>query len=290
MIYSMTGFGRGEGTTGDYTVTVELKSVNHRFKDTRFKMSSIFNSVEIDMKKKIGEKFGRGSFDIFINYKRSESNSKFSDIDNAKVDDFLKMMKSMTDPHGVALNVDATSFLRNEFYKDQDLSKDKSLMEATWKAFEAAVESLAASRSSEGEKLIKILKDHRTTYDKHYQYICGMADSFQASVEEKLKKRFSELSSELNIDEPRFMQEVVYYLEKLDVHEEINRIQAHLEKLDSILEKGGEVGRQIDFLIQELNRETNTIGSKSNLKDISDSVVQMKVQLEKIREQGLNLE
>ncbi len=128
------------------------------------------------------------------------------------------------------------------------------------------------------------------TYDEHYQYICSVADSFQASVEEKLKKRFSELSSELNIDEPRFMQEVIYYLEKLDVHEEINRIQAHLEKLDSILSKGGEVGRQIDFLIQELNRETNTIGSKSNLKDISDSVVQMKVQLEKIREQGLNLE
>lgn len=286
----MTGFGRGEGTTGDYTVTVELKSVNHRFKDTRFKMSSLFNSVEIDMKKMLGERFGRGSFDIFVNYKRSESNSKFSDIDDAKVDDFLKIMKSMTEPHGVSLNVDATSFLRNEFYKDQDLSKDKSLMEATWKAFEASVDSLEASRSSEGEKLLIVLKKHRATYDEHYQFICSKADGFQASVEEKLKRRFSELSSELAIDEPRFMQEVIYYLEKLDVNEEIDRIQAHLEKLDSILEKGGEVGRQIDFLIQELNRETNTIGSKSNLKDISDSVVQMKVQLEKIREQGLNLE
>jgi uncharacterized protein (TIGR00255 family) len=286
----MTGFGRGEGETGDYTVTVELKSVNHRFKDTRFKMSSLFNSVEIEMKKKLGERFGRGSFDIFLNYKRSESNSKFSDIDSSKVDDFLKMMKSMTEPQGVSLTVDATSFLRNEFYKDQDLSKDKSLMEAAWKAFEAAVDSLEASRSSEGEKLLLVLKKHRSTYDEHYQFICSKADGFQASVEEKLKKRFTELSSELAIDEPRFMQEVIYYLEKLDVHEEIDRIQAHLEKLDSILEKGGEVGRQIDFLIQELNRETNTIGSKSNLKDISDSVVQMKVQLEKIREQGLNLE
>lgn len=290
MIYSMTGFGRGEGTTGDYTVTVELKSVNHRFKDTRFKMSSLFNSVEIEMKKMLSENFSRGSFDIFVNYKRSESNSKFSDIDEAKVDDFLKLMKSMAEKQKVALNIDATSFLRNEFYKDQDLSKDKSLIEATWKAFEAAVENLKASRSSEGEKLLVVLKKHRAAFEEHYQFICSKADSFQASVEEKLKKRFSELSSELAIDEPRFMQEVIYYLEKLDVHEETNRIQAHLEKLDLILKDGGEVGRQIDFLIQELNRETNTIGSKSNLKDISDSVVQMKVQLEKIREQGLNLE
>jgi uncharacterized protein (TIGR00255 family) len=86
------------------------------------------------------------------------------------------------------------------------------------------------------------------------------------------------------------MQEVVYYLEKLDVHEEINRIHAHLEKLNKILSGPQEVGRQIDFLAQELNRETNTIGSKSSLKEISDRVVQMKVQLEKMREQGLNLE
>lgn len=286
----MTGFGRGEGSSNDYAVTVEIKSVNHRFKDTRFKMSSLFNSCEIDMKKKLNEKFSRGSFDIFINFKRSELNSKFSDLDPAKIDSFLSALKTMTDGKGVQLTAEATGFLRNEFYKDQDLSKDENLINATWKAFDGALEDLERSRSQEGEKLVKVLQGHRNKYEEYYQYINSKADSFQASVEEKLKKRFTEFAAELKVDEPRFMQEVIYYLEKLDVHEEINRIQAHLEKLDKILSSGGEVGRQIDFLMQELNRETNTIGSKSNLKDISDSVVQMKVQLEKIREQGLNLE
>ena len=290
MIYSMTGFGRGEGTCENYTVTVEIKSVNHRFKDTRFKMSSVFNSIELDMKKRLGEKFKRGSFDIFINYKRSEINSKFSDIDSDKVNDFLTSLETMIHGRNVQLTAEATGFLRNEFYVDQDLSKDETLIKATWDAFAGALEALEKSRLAEGEKMLKVLQNHRKNYEEHYQFINSKADSFQESVEEKLKKRFSEYASELNVDEPRFMQEVIYYLEKLDVHEEINRIQAHLEKLDKIMADGGEVGRQIDFLIQELNRETNTIGSKSNLKDISDSVVQMKVQLEKIREQGLNLE
>lgn len=289
-IYSMTGFGRGEGSSNDYTVTVEIKSVNHRFKDTRFKMSSVFNSCEIEMKKKLGETFKRGSFDIFINYRRSESNSKFSDIDPAKVNDFLKSVKTMTEAQGVQLTAEATGFLRNEFYMDQDLSKDENLMKATWEAFDKAIVALASSREQEGSKMLKVIEDHKGKYQEYYNFINSKADSFQASVEEKLKKRFQEYASELKVDEPRFMQEVIYYLEKLDVHEEINRIQAHLEKLDKILSGGGEIGRQIDFLIQELNRETNTIGSKSNLKEISDSVVQMKVQLEKIREQGLNLE
>ena len=114
--------------------------------------------------------------------------------------------------------------------------------------------------------------------------------SYQDKVKERLTKRFETDASGLNIDEPRFLQEVIYYLEKLDIDEEINRIVIHLEKLEGIFNKDSEVGRQIDFLVQELNRETNTIGSKSGNSDISAHVVQMKVQLEKIREQALNLE
>lgn len=286
----MTGFGRGEGSCEDYSVTVEIKSVNHRFKDLRFKMPSIFNACEIKMKEKLSEKFNRGSFDVYINYKRSETNSKFNDLDPEKIKDFLSSIESMTSDKDIQLTADVTGFLRSEFYRDQDLANDQDLIEATWKAFDFAVTSLEESRGGEGEKLARVLDNHKSIFEEHYNFISSKADSFQKSTEEKLKKRFSEHGDDLTIDEPRFLQEVIYYLEKLDVHEEIDRIKAHLEKLANILSLGGEVGRQIDFLIQELNRETNTIGSKSNLKDISDSVVQMKVQLEKIREQGLNLE
>ncbi len=289
-INSMTGYGQGEAKNDDWTLSVEIKSVNHRFKDIRFKMSSLLSSLEIDFRNLLQEKFKRGSFDIYINYKRSEKKTKFDDIDPSKVSKFLSIMKPMISESGMEPSVRPTDFLRSEFFKEADKSTNENMLILAKEAFEKALISLGESRSAEGEKLLAILQKHQATYRDYYTDIAKSADMFQKNVEDKLRKRFSEFSSDLNIDEPRFLQEVVYYLEKLDVHEEINRIETHLGKLTKVLSEGGEVGRQIDFLMQELNRETNTIGSKSNLSEISEKVVQMKVQLEKIREQGLNIE
>jgi len=284
----MTGFGRGEAESDSYTVTVEIKSVNHRFKDARFKMSSLFNSIELDLKKQLFKKVKRGSLDIYINFKRAEARSKFEEIDSEKVKDFIEKMESILP--GKELNIQPGEFLRNEFLVDQDLSKDQALLDLTKDAFSKALETLIESRLSEGQKLSKVIEDHKFLYLESFNKVNGLTEEFQKHVEGKLRKRFEDYKSEIKVDEPRFMQEVVFYLEKMDVHEEINRVKSHIEKLDEILTKGGETGRQIDFLIQELNRETNTIGSKSSMQDISDNVVQMKVQLEKMREQGLNLE
>ena len=286
----MTGYGRGESAGDNYTVVAEIKSVNHRFKDIRFKMSSLFAPIEMDLKKSLGDAFNRGSFDIFINYKRSENNTKFDDIDPEKVKSFIEMMKKTTDDLNVDFESSYTDFLRSEFLADQDDTKTEELQLLGKEAFKQAITSLTASREGEGEKLISILKKHRDVYREHYQQIVDQADTFQSHVEDRLRKRFQEFQADIKIDEPRFLQEVVYYLEKMDIHEETNRIKAHLEKLDKLLSMKREVGRQIDFLVQELGRETNTIGSKSSMKDLSENVVQMKVQLEKIREQGLNLE
>ena len=158
-------------------------------------------------------------------------------------------------------------------------------------AFEQAIESLKKSREDEGNKLVQKLKEHQKLYTENYQQIPQYKEGYQAKLKEKILKKFESEAKDLAVDEPRFLQEVIYYLEKLDIDEEINRIKIHLEKLDSLLDgKKLELGRQIDFLIQELNRETNTIGSKSGSNEISELVVQMKVQLEKIREQALNLQ
>lgn len=287
-LYSMTGFGRAEAEGENFTVTAEIKSVNHRFKDVRFKMSSLFNSIEIDLKKTLFEKAKRGSFEVFINYKKADVVARFDDLDEKKVKDFIESFKAMTGEKELSLQ--PTDFLRNEFYKDQDLSQDPELMDLARKAFAGAVESLLESRASEGEKLKKVIEEHQECYQSHFQKVEDQSEEFQKSVEDKLRKRFDEYKDEIKVDEPRFLQEVVFYLEKMDIHEEINRVKAHLEKLTNLIKKGGECGRQIDFLVQELNRETNTIGSKSSVEEISNNVVQMKVQLEKIREQGLNLE
>lgn len=288
-IQSMTGFGKGESESDNFIVTVEMKTVNNRFRDVRFKMSSLFNSLEIPLKKKIEKKFSRGSFDIYVNYKKNTSTKTFTDLDKEKVAGFIGDLKEVANKTGVAMEFSPTDFLRSDFYTD-DESKEEQLETLLMSSFDKAIENLESSRVEEGQKLIEKLKEHKAQYVSHFEKIPPLKDSYQKTIREKLLKRFDSELKGTSVDESRFLQEVIYYMEKLDIDEEITRINVHLDKLDKILNAKGEIGRQIDFLIQELNRETNTIGSKSGSSDISENVVQMKVQLEKIREQGLNLE
>lgn len=290
---SMTGFGKAEKSNDEYTIVVEVKSVNHRFRDVRFRMSSLFNSLELRLRKIVSDYFKRGAFDIHVQYKRNDSTRRFDDLDENKIQSFITKMNTISKSSKVPVQFQPCDFLRSEFYKDDNSNRDKVLQELLLDTIEVALQEIKKSRVAEGVKLLEAINEHRDKYTKYFSTIEKLSSEYQESVKEKLEKRFNEFKSNLEsvkVDQPRFLQEVVYYLERLDISEEQNRIRAHLDKLNELLETDGEIGRQIDFLIQELNRETNTIGSKSALKEISDSVVQMKVQLEKIREQGLNLE
>lgn len=288
-IQSMTGFGRAETESDNFSLTIEVKSVNHRFKDLRFKMGSVFNSQEMGLKKQIEASFTRGSFDIYINYKRSVKKQTEIDLDETKVKNYIGKIKAIAADSGVALQIQPSEFLKSDFYVE-DENKDAELIEMLSCKFPDALKNLKASREEEGRKLVEKLKEHQAQYTKFYSEVIELRGSYQDKVKERLLKKFESEAGELKIDEPRFLQEVIYYLEKLDIDEEINRISIHLQKLDQILSGKGEIGRQLEFLLQELNRETNTIGSKSGDSQISENIVQMKVQLEKIREQALNLQ
>lgn len=287
---SMTGFAQAVAQSSNYAVSVEIKSVNNRFKDVRFKMPSSLSAIEIEMKKELTELFSRGTFDIYVNIKRPENKSRFDDLDGNKISQFIAKIAPILKANGLDTKVNMTDFLRSEFFMDAEEANQAELVDLSLKAFKDALNGLLQSRESEGEKLIKILLKHLETYKNHFYIIEKNADHFKTNVEEKLKKRVADYKGLIEVDQSRLLQEVVFYLEKIDIHEEINRIHAHLEKFQNLLKSNNEVGRQIDFLIQELNRETNTMGSKSTMKEISDAVVQMKVQLEKMREQGLNIE
>lgn len=287
---SMTGFAHAVAQSGNYVVSVEIKSVNNRFKDIRFKMPSSLSALEIELKKELNDLFSRGTFDVYVNVKRAENRSRFDDLDANKISQFIAKISPILKSNALVPNVNMTDFLRSEFFIDQDEENQSELSELTLQAFKGALLELKNSRVSEGEKLIKILVKHLESYKTHFVIIEANAEHFKQNVEEKLKKRVDDYKSLIEVDQSRLLQEVVFYLEKIDIHEEINRIHAHLEKFQNLLKSTNEVGRQIDFIIQELNRETNTMGSKSTMKEISDAVVQMKVQLEKMREQGLNIE
>lgn len=291
---SMTGFGRGEARGKSYQLVTEIKSVNHRFKDFRFKMSSVFSSVELDLRELINAHFGRGSFEIMVNFKKVQESIQVSggptDLDEDKIEAFISMIQKIAEKKKIPLEIRPTDFLRNEFFASDEEHRKDELGELLKSSFLEAVVALKNSRMGEGEKLAQLIHRHMKIFEENFQVIIQNVDSYQEEIKERINKRFLELAPDLELDQSRLRQEIVYYLDKLDVEEEINRINVHLEKLSQVLKQGDEMGRKIDFLVQELNRETNTIGSKSGKAVISEAVVQMKVQLEKIREQALNLE
>lgn len=287
---SMTGFGRAEASNSNFRVTVEIKSVNQRFKDFRFRLPSALSSQEIEFKRTISQYFSRGTFEVSLNYKKNNQQSGIEDLDHKKIKAFVDQMTKALNVSRSDFSIRPTDFLRSEFYLDQDDSQSEELVSLSREAFSKATSELLESRKEEGEKLSKVLTNHLDEYSSLFQEIESRVELFQEGVEQKLRQRFKDFQEDLKVDESRFMQEVVFYLEKLDVHEEINRIKSHLKKFDKLLTSKGEAGRQIEFLLQELGRETNTIGSKSNTEEISERVVLMKVQLEKMREQALNLE
>jgi uncharacterized protein (TIGR00255 family) len=289
-IYSMTGFGRGEAINDRYTLTVELKTVNNRYKDIRFKMGQVFNSCEMELKKKIESQFNRGSFDVFVNYKRSQTNQRVFDLDDKKIQDYIRMIQKTLSPLGVTPQISACDFLRADFYKEEDEDRNQELIDLLWQAFDVAMRELQTSRLEEGQKLGEVISEYLQQYRELYLKIPPLKDQYRMMVEERLNKKIKERLQDIPFDDNRYHQEIIYYLERYDIDEEIQRIDIHLSKFHEILREGGEAGRKIDFLLQELNRETNTTGSKSAHDSISQCIVDMKVKLEKIREQALNLE
>lgn len=289
-VYSMTGFGKGEAKGPNYTLVTEIKTVNNRFKDFKFRMSSLFNAVELELRSRLENEFRRGSFDISVSYKKVEKEHTEFQIDTKKVEAYLRLMKPIFEKNQVPFQVSPTDFMRGDFQKEEDDQKDKEMGPLVLASFEAAIAALKQSRAAEGRKLVDKLLEHLAVYEKCLTMVEKLKGQYPDIMKEKLTLKLSEKLKDIKVDESRFMQEVVYYLEKLEIDEEINRARIHLAKLKNVLNSSGEIGRQIDFLLQELGRETNTMGSKSAHTEISSNVVEMKVQLEKIREQALNLE
>lgn len=286
----MTGFGKGEAQGPNYTITTEIKTVNNRFKDFKFRMSSLFNSLELDLRSKLENEFRRGSFDISVSYKKNEKVITEFQVDPKKVEAYLNLMKPMFEKNKIPFQVSPTEFLRNDFYKDEDEDKEKELEPLVMNSFSLAINALKVSRANEGQKLVDKLLEHLSIYEGCLQKVEELKSQYPDMMKDKLTSKLNEKLKDIKIDESRFLQEVVYYLEKLEIDEETTRAKIHVSKLRAVLKSSGEIGRQIDFLLQELGRETNTMGSKSAHPEISSNVVEMKVQLEKIREQALNLE
>lgn len=288
--YSMTGHGKAECVKELFSVVVEIRSLNHRYLDIKLRNPPSLMPLELSMRKIIKDKMVRGSIDVNIQIKKNDAQRYVDFLDIDKINAFLQMAKSISEHNEVDLVFRPSDFTSSEFMqakREKSLSpEDLALIE---ECLIKSLQSINTYRMEEGDKLVEKIRMYLNSYQQSLQLVKVRHESSRPLYQDKLLNALKQKGLAENVDSTRFAQEVVYYLEKTDIEEELTRIRVHLDKLVECLSIGGEAGRKIEFVIQELFRETNTLASKSSDPQIVSEVVEMKTTLDKIREQCLNL-
>ncbi len=289
----MTGYGKGEHQNKLYRFIIEIKSVNHRYNDISVKMPRHISYLEDTIKRTIKEKISRGKVDVYINFEYVNESAIDVKVDIPLAMSYKIALEELRSQLDLEDNVRLNNILvMNEVIKterkevDEDLVKDSLL-----KALQIAINNITEMREKEGEELKKDMLFKLDNITNHLRVVEERSPFVVTEYREKLNDRISELlDSNITIDEERLSNEVAIFADKSSIDEEIVRLKSHINQFKNILDEDDTVGRKLDFLIQEFNREINTIGSKSNDITISKYVVELKAELEKIREQVQNIE
>ncbi len=286
----MTGYGKGVSQRENLTLTVELKAVNNRFLEINARLPKYFMAGEEIVRKEIGAVIKRGTVDFFYDLKDSGgSKTLIADYELAKL--YCDVAKELSLRFGVLNELTTTDLMRipdmitvaNDFPSEV---LGELLKEATSKA----VAELEVMRVKEGESIKRDFKELIASVERYLCKVVSRVPSVVEEYREKLQKRISEYLGEVEIDTARLVNEVAFFADKADINEEIKRLHSHIAQFKETLESERETGRKLDFLAQEMNREVNTMGSKSNDIEITNCVVAMKNELEKIKEQIRNVE
>jgi len=291
LIKSMTGFGRGEFSQGASTFSVDVRSVNHRYSDVSVRMPRAMSILEEKVREFVNEKISRGKVDVYINYSTFGQSSQVKlDTNLAKAYvDSLKVLKEM-----FAIKDDISLSLLTRFPDIMAMETVEQDMEELWlilrKALETAFNALVEMRKREGERLKNDLLEKLVNVKGLVENIKGKSSSIVDEYKNKLYDRIKELTQDIPIDENRLLTEVALFADKSSIDEELVRLESHMEELRKALNFNGSVGKKLDFIIQEMNREVNTIGSKVTDLGIVNNVIGIKTEIEKIREQVQNIE
>ncbi len=292
MIRSMTGFGKGENEAEGYKFTVEIKAVNHRYNDISVKLPKLMNRFEDSVRKYVSKEIFRGKTDIYINFENFSQKDTIVKLNENIADNVINNLNILKNKYNI--NGDSILEIVAKFPDVMTIEKvdenDELMYNVLLPALDAALKQFVAMREKEGEALkIDILKKcavlKNITDD-----MSKKANSVPEEYRKKLMERIDSLLEEVPIDEQRLSQEVLLFADKCCIDEEITRLYSHISQLEDILEKGGSVGRKLDFLVQELNREANTSASKAGDIDVTQAAIELKSEIEKIREQIQNIE
>lgn len=293
MIKSMTGYGKGTLQVENREYQVEIKSVNHRYLDISVKMPRVLSYLEEDIKKQISEKIKRGKVDVFITFENNSQEGKNIQINKEIAKMYINQLKELALEENISSNIEVTEItkfpdvltIKNE--QDDDTIKNE-LIAAT----KEATEKIINMKSIEGEKIAQDLLSRISNIEKKIEEISKKSTGLIEEYVVKLEKRIKEILKTEEVDQNRLAQEVVIYADKCSIEEEITRLKSHIYQLKNLISTNNNeaIGKKLDFIIQEINRETNTIGSKANNLDITNEVINIKTEIEDIREQTQNIE
>lgn len=294
MLKSMTGFGKVDIQTEQYAMTIEIKSVNHRFLDIQCRLPATYSFLEMSIRECIKQKIHRGRVECMVSIQANDTYDKKVQVDWNLIDSYFEQLNEGYQ-NRFGTSVSSEQFLQGIMQQSElfvtletniaSIVSEEAILEAV----SQAVDKVEYTRIKEGSGLKKAMKLQIDALSPQLTCILQEKKEFEREYKDRLDKKLADLLTNESYQE-RLLTEVAIIVDRADVQEELDRLNIHIDQLEQLINKGGVVGRELDFLIQEMNREVNTIGSKSSLITIKNAVVQLKTILEKIREQVQNIE
>lgn len=292
MIKSMTGFGRGKYEKEGRYYTIEIKSVNHKYHDISIRLPRFLNGMDEKIRKKISEFISRGKMDVLVNFENygSQSNAIHFNIDLAK--EYVNGLKNLAEQTNVNYDINVMELAKMpEILKVAEQENDSLVAQELMFALEEALENFVQMRAQEGQKLKEDCEKRLVFIQQKVEEIEKYSHTLVQEYKQKLEMRIKELLDTKVVDENRLAQEIVIFSDKSSIEEELTRLKSHITQFKQLLETGSSpIGKKFDFLIQEMNREVNTIGSKANCLEITNRVIELKTEIENVREQVQNIE
>lgn len=291
-MHSMTGYGKGVSKRDGKTITIEIKTVNHRFLDCNIKLPRNFLFVEDRVKKAVSSAISRGHVDLYLTYEQSSTDEGAYTVDLELANNYLTAVRQLENGTGLANDVTLSTLLRvgDIVTRQQSVEDEDLLAEMTLEAASEALANLKVMREKEGQSQKADIASKLDTIEACLDRIKEFAPKVVEDYRALLNARIAEVVEPSLVDKQRLATEVALYADHCAIDEEITRLSTHISNMRSLLQATEPVGRKMDFLVQEFNRETNTIGSKANDMRITKEVLAIKNEIEKMREQAANIE
>lgn len=291
MLKSMTGFGRAEKTVDQFNIKVNLKSVNHRYLDLAVRVPKYYYFVEDKIRQVASKYISRGKVEVFVSVERTEGSDRSITLDKGVAENYISALKGIAE-FGLEDDIKISTIAQyHDIFKiETDEADEEYITSIITGVFEEAARDFVNTRVSEGKNMEADISSHLDNLEVNLKEVEKRYPEIVAEYRARLEKKISDVLADVNVEETRIITEAAIFAERTDIGEETVRLASHIKEFRKAIKTDQPIGKKLDFMIQEMNRETNTMGSKANDVEISKIIVDMKSEIEKIREQIQNIE